>query len=394
MSKECKLALNGCLDWCLSLQFYSRVFFCFSVALMFKMWLSQIHPNAVVIYTIMILLVVIGLSVQKINKILKIFLILNIPVLLFLIVLSYSKTGYLVLLLSLIAFAILTKKSLGLSFKNILKVNILKVLFLSILIFFTIIVFPEIKTRIKSRFEKSEFLTERLLYWELSSKVLSDNPLVGTGLRSYYLLSRYLGRERYSDAMLLRRLFLGETMGAHVHNSYLEIAATCGLFGLFCFLWILFVFFKFIIYFSRVVKDDSQNRFFVLGAVAGIFAFFVGAIFDHLLEFWGIGVLLFTYLGIISSFYFNKKEISIERCNFRCKNKMDKIIIYSFIILYLLVVTSRTSATILFETGKSQFLVKNTQKSRYFDYLNIIDPLNWKYNDFLFERASSKFSIP
>jgi len=358
----------------------------FSVALMFKMWLSQIHPNAIVIYAIMILSLSLGLFFCSRSKSLKLLLSLVIPSLLFLILLTYSKTGYLALVICVIVIFYHHSDMLKKGIRGLFKFRVWKALSIIIFLVFMVLVFPKIKLRVQSRFLKSDYLSERLLYWELGSRIIREHPFAGTGLRSYYLLSKYLEPTRYKDAILLRKLFLGGTLGSHLHNSYVELGASCGIFGFFAFLWLLFLMIKLMVSFAGFRSGDSLADGLYIGSMAGSIALMVGALFDHLLEFFGIGVLFFAALGIVSSYCYWAEKGSPSTKRGVEKKGVIKGVLYSIVIFYFLIITSWSSASILFERGKNALNNSYPTWRGYFRVLNLIDPLNWRYYDFLFHK--------
>ncbi|MBU1626948.1 O-antigen ligase family protein, partial [bacterium] len=155
--------------------------FNFTVSLMFKMWISQIHPNAIVLYTIMVLSFAVSTLLFISNRWLKLTLCLIIPCLLFLIVLTYSKTGYLALCVAFVVIFIQYKKISRGDIKNYKEAGIYKYIILLVLLVFIFTVFPKIIMRIQNRFLNTDYMKERLLYWELGSKIIKDHPIAGAG---------------------------------------------------------------------------------------------------------------------------------------------------------------------------------------------------------------------
>ena len=74
----------------------------------------------------------------------------------------------------------------------------------------------------------------RLGYWRQTLEIIKEHPLTGTGLGNFNLsFSRY------------------------AHNSYLQILAETGIFGLFSFMWLIFCIFKVAIKKACVSKNQA-----------------------------------------------------------------------------------------------------------------------------------------
>jgi len=378
----------------LSLLFISKLMlnamqYNFVVGLMLKMWLSQIHPNAIVLYTIMLLCFVIGFFISTSRSWFKSLLFIAGLMLTFLIILTYSKTGYVVLPVSILVILGLYKSILGQKFKHIFRFRWYKILIIILLLVFSFTLFPKIYLRIQSRFIKSDYLRERLLYWSLGSRIFKDNLLVGTGYRSYYLLSKYLGTHKYEDARLLRKLFLGETLGSHLHNSYIEMGMTNGIVGIFSFLWLSIILIKIFLMSVKLKIPDNMNSCIFKGGIAASFALLLGAYFDHLLEFLGIGILFFMSLGIISSSSFCLNNNLTNNDENNSSGSTLKKLTYAVILIYFLIITSLCSAHVIFDYGKRALFDSYAKGETYFRLLDFVDTTNWKYRKFLFERRLS-----
>jgi len=227
------------------------------------------------------------------NKNLRGFLLILIILLTICLILTYSRGAWL-------GFAIGISLMIWNVFKNLaLKIKML-CLFVSVGLLAIYLVLPQpIKTkisaigridfkysyqtvnaRIKSTLKIDQGSTPiRLNLWKESLSIIRDYPLVGCGLNTYSTVAR--GYKSFEGG------------GVYPHNSYLQMAAETGLFGLTAFLWVLFTFFKVGMHYL----NQSRN-FLVLGLLSGILAFMVHAFFDTHLYSLQLVVLFWYMLGL------------------------------------------------------------------------------------------------
>ena len=173
---------------------------------------------------------------------------------------------------------------------QIFTLSILLVLF-SIFINF----FPPIRSGVSSigahKFKTGEMLKDRvrvldtwdmrMQLWKEAVAVVRDHPLLGTGLNTYarIILS-------YKDKSF-------DFGFAYPHNSFLQMAAETGIFGLLSFLWVLFEYFKNGFRYLRESRD-----FLVLGLMSGILAFLLQSFVDTNLYALQLVVLFWFMLGL------------------------------------------------------------------------------------------------
>lgn len=119
----------------------------------------------------------------------------------------------------------------------------------------------------------------RLKLWNEAIRVAADYPLTGCGLNTYSIVAR-----NYKS-------FPGG--GVYPHNSFLQKAAETGLFGLFAFLGVLFIFFK-----TGLRQLNKEYDSFLLGLLSGILGFSVHAFFDTHLYSLQLVVLFWYVLSL------------------------------------------------------------------------------------------------
>lgn len=137
-----------------------------------------------------------------------------------------------------------------------------------------------INSRIKSTLKIEEGSTPiRLNLWKESLRIIEHYPLAGCGLNTYSIVAR--GYKSFNGG------------GIYPHNSYLQMAAETGLFGLFAFFWVLFTFFK-----IGLRHLHQRRNFLALGLLSGILAFLIHAFFDTHLYSLQLIVLFWYILGL------------------------------------------------------------------------------------------------
>jgi len=137
-----------------------------------------------------------------------------------------------------------------------------------------------VNMRIKSTLRTNEGSTAiRFSLWKEALRIIKDYNFAGCGLNTYSIVARDY-----------KSFNLG---GIYPHNSYLQMAAETGLFGLVAFIWVLFTFFK-----IGLCYLDQRNDFLILGFLSGILAFLVHAFFDTHLYSLQLVVLFWYMLGL------------------------------------------------------------------------------------------------
>lgn len=148
-----------------------------------------------------------------------------------------------------------------------------------------------VNARIKSIAKTGEGSTPiRFNLWREALRITRDYPLTGCGLNTYSIVARDYKSFDWG--------------GVYPHNSYLQMAAETGLFGLFAFFWVLFTFFK-----TGLQYLNQKRDYLVLGLLAGILAFLVHAFFDTHLYSLQLVVLFWYMLGLtVAVIHLNSKN--------------------------------------------------------------------------------------
>jgi len=125
----------------------------------------------------------------------------------------------------------------------------------------------------------------RLGYWKKSLEIIRNYPLFGCGLNAY--------------AMVEGSYNVG--WGGYPHNSYFQMAAETGLFGLMTFLWLLFVLFRDALRAFRKIENENDKKFFI-GILTGLLGFLIHSFFDTNFYSVQLGSLMWILMGVIMAF--------------------------------------------------------------------------------------------
>ncbi|MBM3251208.1 MAG: O-antigen ligase family protein [Candidatus Omnitrophica bacterium] len=131
----------------------------------------------------------------------------------------------------------------------------------------------------------------RMDIYRTSLNMIKGHPFLGVGVNTYCLnYQKYKVRETYGSG--------GEDLSYYAHNIFLHMASEIGLFGLFIFLWLLFIIFvrwkKF--YFQC---DSDFLKVCSLGIIGGIIAFLVNGLTETTLYYSKIAPLFWYQVGIL-----------------------------------------------------------------------------------------------
>lgn len=192
----------------------------------------------------------------------------------FLVLLSKSSTGILIIALFLPIF---------LWIKNNKRANILLILSTAFSVFLPLINFNSVflNTLIGEVFHKNISFSGRRYIWDYALSHFSSNPVIGNGFNSIDSLFRGKVIPTY------------ERVAAHSHNGFLEVFLQNGLLGLMLILIIIFIYFKSINEFSEFEKR-------LLKTYIIIFIIF-NSMEPYLLQtvsgctFWLVGIFIIVY---------------------------------------------------------------------------------------------------
>ncbi|OGQ61252.1 MAG: hypothetical protein A3G92_07500 [Deltaproteobacteria bacterium RIFCSPLOWO2_12_FULL_38_8] len=140
---------------------------------------------------------------------------------------------------------------------------------------------------------------ERFYLWKISFKMIQDKPLLGHGLNSYSKINmKYFPKDKKDMPYSAEYLHL-----AYPHNGYLKIWIEAGLIGLFLYLNIYLILFKYLLLKLKQPFLTTRARYKLSLCTISILAFIMACFFDTFLEstqtrftFWLIVGLLMVEL--------------------------------------------------------------------------------------------------
>lgn len=238
------------------------------------------NVNAFAGYLIIVVPLCLYLSIFSEEKITRIWSKITLLLLLLGLILTFSKGGWLtffIISMAILVYLVNNKIKRG-SF-----IVVPFVFSIVILLFFIIKgIFGNTAFLPNISFNIIDSLKDRLEYWRMTSKIIIDNPITGTGLGGY--------------ASMAQRYQIGSVYSRYAHNNYLQIFAETGIFGFITYIWVaLDIFTKGV----SIIREDRSRRneaFFLLIATA---AFLTHSLIDFDWETPAIQITYFLLAGII-----------------------------------------------------------------------------------------------
>jgi putative inorganic carbon (hco3(-)) transporter len=133
----------------------------------------------------------------------------------------------------------------------------------------------------------------RLTFWKEAVEMIQKSPWVGSGLNTYSRMGPH-----YKI-----------TWGGYPHNCYLQMAAEIGLLGLTAFLILVMTLFVRVLLLVREMKNLFLKNL-TLGALAGLFGFFIQSAFDTTLYSVQLANLMWIMMGLIVASVDNDRRLS------------------------------------------------------------------------------------
>jgi len=237
--------------------------------------------------------------------------------------------------------------------------------------------------------EKDPSINTRLLIWKTTFEMIKEKPLLGSGIGTFkinYLdyQSKYL---QDNPSYIKYWAHAGEA-----HNEYIQIGAEMGLIGLGIFILIIFIFYKLILNYLKLEKDNKK-KLIVWGIIGGVTCFLFHSLFTFPLHVPALGSAFFIILGLTVVYIkdFNlperkkkerKKDYLINGEKIKSNNYRLTILCTILILLItLLLIDTIVIRPYLSEVyaykGKDNFVKNNYQKAlSNFEYAAQLDPYN------------------
>lgn len=212
-----------------------------------EIWTTRVrgiftHANSLSAFMSLSITLMIGfLLYKKTHPYIKKIMYILIPLCALSIALSYSRTGYLSLViisyLFLMYYFLLQKK-----IKKFIYYSFLTLILIGLTLLLLQKLFPDILLRISSiTWGKRDISTvTRIIFWKEAVKLFLKNPLTGIGIGQFAFT-------KVSGAHL------------HAHNVYFNILAELGIIGIMIFIKILYEIYKLIIHYYKQCTDSTKH---------------------------------------------------------------------------------------------------------------------------------------
>ncbi len=238
-------------------------------------------------YIILPLSLAIPLFLVAKNRNRKILLLIGILLMGTTLIVTFARSSYLALGISLLFMFLLFLLSRG---KNFIKENnkfFMIVLIVIIIVAFLFIiptplskrgtVISEIKARISiTRITNAFSSGRRVAIWKFTGMMIKDHPILGSGIGTYkYNTFRYQAKffEQGDNRSIYPYGFADKA-----HNEYLQLWAELGTIGLAIFLWLIIAYFNYGIRYLKREKDE-QKQGIMIGLMGAVVAFLMDSIF-------------------------------------------------------------------------------------------------------------------
>lgn len=195
------------------------------------------------------------------------------------ILLTYSRSSYVSLFISVIVFLLLLRKW---------KFIVLFALVLSI----GIMVLPNDLKSEGVKLMRTASVNARLTEYQRGLKVFTDSPLYGTGFNAYRYTQKRYGFTKNTD--------IQNNAASGIPNSYIFILATTGLLGFaaVAYFWISVI--------SLIKKHWNIHKNLSILLISSLTAIFVHALFENTLFYTPILIWIFSLIGIYTAGVKNK----------------------------------------------------------------------------------------
>ncbi len=138
---------------------------------------------------------------------------------------------------------------------------------------------------------------QRLMIWQISLLMAKDHPIIGHGVGTYKYHYLWYQGKYFENPANHDKLNLA-VWAREAHNEYVQILAETGLVGFFCWLFLLFTFFKGRYRNLKEEKKDHNLFFPRLGFTMGVLVILVHATVSFPLHIIPNGILLFLLMGL------------------------------------------------------------------------------------------------
>ncbi len=246
----------------------------------FRIYSTLDNPNLLAIFMSMIIPLMLFMILYEKNILSKIYFVISLLISLMCLGLTFSRTGMIGILASILLVIFLVNKKYILYLLGIITVSIpfLPAVFVN---------------RVKSIGITDSTITYRFKIWETTGDMIRDNFVKGIGFGSsnyYEVYKNYLGRTKQV---------------AHAHNTFLDIFVQSGIVGILVFL--LFIFKTFQYYLQEISNsNDKFKKLFLITSLAVIFGFLVNGLAENSFYYYKNTIMFYIILFISSGMFSDK----------------------------------------------------------------------------------------
>lgn len=241
------------------------------------------NPNPVAHYAVFFALFWLGMAIPWMKKARWSNLAALIPALsiLLIVFITQSRTGWMAVtltILGLIFFKVSFKKKAGILVLLLICGYILNIFSDDLLESKNRYVTRIASFAVVEQIPENRGLIFRKAIWETAVNAIAQNPVTGTGIGSYFRVSKYYMNESQQEVILPSWSSRDWGPRGNAHNYYLQLGAELGLTGLLLFLGILFL-----VYYKGVkqIKGHSDSDFYIKGLMLGLTALLFTGLTDH-----------------------------------------------------------------------------------------------------------------
>jgi O-antigen ligase len=212
-------------------------------------------------------------------------------------ILKFRKLGFIILLISLIAF---------------------------------LIFLPVIKQKYRSvNLSPQGTIYSRIYAWKAAIKIAEHHPIFGTGPETFLY-----AMPAYRDSKLNLNFENWTTRFDKAHNEFLNLLATTGILGLIAFFYLLYVVLA--ISLKSLKNSDSQTKILIISILSGIVALLASVMTGFfVVSTWLIFWFLISVLAILENHYIWKNKTSVIYLKF-FKNKIIQAISLTIITAFII----------------------------------------------------------
>ncbi|MFH1825326.1 MAG: O-antigen ligase family protein [Candidatus Firestonebacteria bacterium] len=245
-----------------------------------RVFATFLYPNVFAGYIVMIIPISLSLLWILKSGLKKIFVLLLMTGLIFVLYLTKSVGSFLTLFISLFIYFYLIFKDKG-------KVVLSGIIVFGLTLFIILLSRPDLF----NFSDPNNSILSRLNYWKDCINIIKISPLIGSGVNSFQDLT----------SLPLK----------YPHNFYIQVFCELGVVGFISLVFLVLVIIKeSLLFLSK--KDSKENKALFIGFFSSVLSFLVHNLVDLDSNMWQNSLMWFANLGILSSFYVTNFKVSIH----------------------------------------------------------------------------------